>query len=79
MIDNLPVYPAYRGSELPWVGAIPAHWEEERGKCYFREVDDPDCPAYRCQVCWGIMRLVWQVTSLLGGGETQVTSRISLI
>ncbi len=40
MIDNLPAYPAYRDARLQWLGKIPSHWEEERGKCYFREVDD---------------------------------------
>ena len=33
-------YPEYKGSGLPWLGEIPAHWEEKRAKYFFREVDE---------------------------------------
>ncbi len=38
-MDQRP-YPEYKDSGLPWLGKIPAHWEEKRGKYYFREVDE---------------------------------------
>lgn len=40
MINNLPAYPAYRDSQLPWVGEIPAHWKQLRTKYFLREIDD---------------------------------------
>lgn len=33
-------YPAYRNSKMPWLPAVPEHWNEERTKVFFREVDD---------------------------------------
>jgi len=33
-------YPQYKDSGLPWLGRIPAHWDEKRAKYAFREVDD---------------------------------------
>lgn len=40
MIQSLRPYADYRPSRLPWLGAIPAHWEETRTKYLFREVDE---------------------------------------
>lgn len=40
MVDALKPYPEYKPSRLPWLKQIPAHWDENRAKCYFREVDD---------------------------------------
>ncbi len=33
-------YPAYKAARVRWLGAIPAHWSEKRGKYFFREVDE---------------------------------------
>jgi type I restriction enzyme S subunit len=33
-------YPEYKASGLPWLGEIPAHWQEKRAKYFFREVDE---------------------------------------
>lgn len=40
MADGLPSYPEYKESKLPWLGKIPAHWDEKRAKFYLREVDE---------------------------------------
>ena len=40
MINNLRPYPQYKDSKLPWLGKIPAHWDEQRAKYFFREVDE---------------------------------------
>jgi type I restriction enzyme S subunit len=40
MTRDLRPHPEYKDSGLPWLGKIPAHWEEKRGKYYFREVDE---------------------------------------
>jgi len=36
---GLSPYPEYRRSRLSWLANIPQHWEENRAKCYYREVD----------------------------------------
>lgn len=33
-------YPAYRPARVHWLGEIPAHWSERRGKYFFREIDE---------------------------------------
>ena len=33
-------YPAYRLVKMPWLPAVPAHWDEQRAKVFFREVDE---------------------------------------
>jgi type I restriction enzyme S subunit len=40
MSSGLQPYPEYKDSGLPWLGQVPAHWEEKRGKYFFREVDE---------------------------------------
>ena len=40
MSGGLREYPAYRDSGLPWLDAIPAHWEVRRAKYYLREADE---------------------------------------
>ena len=40
MTGALKPYPAYKDSGLPWLGQIPAHWEEKRAKYFFREIDE---------------------------------------
>jgi type I restriction enzyme S subunit len=40
MTADLRPYPEYQDSGLPWLGQVPAHWEEKRAKYYFREVDE---------------------------------------
>lgn len=33
-------YPAYGQAKMPWLPAVPEHWDEQRAKVYFREVDE---------------------------------------
>lgn len=33
-------YPAYKAARVHWLGEIPAHWQEKRGKYFFREIDE---------------------------------------
>ena len=40
MIAGLRAYAEYKDSGLPWLGRVPAHWEEKRGKYFFCEVDE---------------------------------------
>ncbi|MGA2260771.1 MAG: restriction endonuclease subunit S [Acidobacteriota bacterium] len=40
MIAGLKPYPAMKDSGVPWLGQIPAHWAEKRGKYFFKEVDE---------------------------------------
>jgi len=40
MNTALQPYPSYKPSGLPWLGRIPTHWGEKRGKYFFREVDE---------------------------------------
>lgn len=39
-MDGPQPYSEYKDSRLLWLGRIPAHWEEKRGKYYFREVEE---------------------------------------
>lgn len=40
MIDGLKPYPNYKDSGVPWLGEVPEHWEVQRLKYLFREVDE---------------------------------------
>lgn len=40
MTAALPPYPANRSARVRWLGSIPDHWDEKRGKFFFREVDE---------------------------------------
>jgi type I restriction enzyme S subunit len=40
MNDSLRPYPEYKASALKWLGKIPMHWTEKRGKYFLREVDE---------------------------------------
>lgn len=40
MTNQLIPYPDYKDSGLPWLGRVPAHWDEKRSKYFFREVDE---------------------------------------
>lgn len=40
-MQSLNPYPAYRDSDVPWLGYVPAHWERERGKWLFRRMARP--------------------------------------
>ncbi len=40
MIANLQPYPEYKKSGLECLGSLPAHWNQLRAKCLFREVDE---------------------------------------
>lgn len=37
---KLKPYPEYKASGVPWLGEIPAHWDEKRAKYFFKEVDE---------------------------------------
>jgi len=41
MISGLKPYPAYKDSGLEWLGEIPAHWSQERGRNVFRRMNRP--------------------------------------
>src|SRR5574340_144162 len=38
-MHRLPRHSAYKDSGLPWVGAIPSHWQTRRNRFLFSEVD----------------------------------------
>ena len=40
MIAGLKPYPAMKDSGVPWLGAVPEHWDLRRAKYFFRESDD---------------------------------------
>jgi type I restriction enzyme S subunit len=33
-------YPSYKPARVHWLSDIPAHWQEKRGKYFFREIDE---------------------------------------
>lgn len=37
---QLAQYPDYKESSVSWIGRIPSHWQENRAKYYFQEVDE---------------------------------------
>ena len=37
---GLPTYPAYKPARVHWLGQIPSHWQEKRGKYFFCEIDE---------------------------------------
>ncbi len=41
MIAGLKPYPAMRASGVPWLGDVPEHWETERAKWLFRQMNRP--------------------------------------
>ncbi len=41
MIHDLKPYSAYKDSGVPWLGAIPSHWEMQRAKWLFHKMDRP--------------------------------------
>jgi type I restriction enzyme S subunit len=38
--EKLGRYPAYKSARVHWLDEIPAHWQEKRGKYFFREIDE---------------------------------------
>ena len=40
MIAGFKPYPVMKDSGVPWLGRVPAHWEERRAKYFFKEVDE---------------------------------------
>ncbi len=38
---NLPPYPNYKASGVPWLGDVPSHWEMRRGKWLFEKQSRP--------------------------------------
>jgi type I restriction enzyme S subunit len=40
IVDTLQRYPEYKACGLPWLGRVPAHWNEQRAKYFLREVDE---------------------------------------
>jgi type I restriction enzyme S subunit len=41
MISDLKSYPEYKESGLPWLGAVPGHWSQERAKWLFTKMERP--------------------------------------
>lgn len=41
MIDELPKYPTYKASGVPWTDEVPTHWSMLRGKTLFAECRTP--------------------------------------
>ena len=39
-MQNLKPYPSYKPARVHWLGDIPEHWVEKRGKYFFREIDE---------------------------------------
>lgn len=39
-MDAVTAYPAYRQAKMPWLPSVPEHWDEQRAKVFFREVDE---------------------------------------
>ena len=59
MIADLKPYPEYRDSGLPWLGAVPAHWDQRRMKVLFRErvqKNFPDEPLLAATQSKGVVR-----------------------
>jgi type I restriction enzyme S subunit len=44
MIRDLPPYPAYKDSGVPWLGKVPEHWKVLPGRTVFREINDRGHP-----------------------------------
>ena len=59
MIADLKPFPAMKPSGLPWLGAVPEHWEMRRGKWLFRKMDRPIQDADEVVTCFrdGIVTL----------------------
>jgi type I restriction enzyme S subunit len=38
--EGAPAYPSYRAARMRWLPPVPEHWNEQRAKTYFREVDE---------------------------------------
>lgn len=59
MIDGLKPYPRMKESGMPWVGAIPEHWELRRMKVVLRERSEkgfPDEPLLAATQSKGVIR-----------------------
>ena len=52
MIADLRPYSAMKDSGVPWLGAVPQHWEVERGKWMFRRMDRPIRDADEVVTCF---------------------------
>jgi type I restriction enzyme S subunit len=39
-MDTTNAYPAYRAARMRWLPPVPEHWNEQRAKTFFREVDE---------------------------------------
>ena len=66
MIADLKPYPAMKDPGLPWLGAVPEHWEIRRFKYLLRE---PECP-----IRSGAEQLL-QVSQYTGVTERKRTNR----
>jgi type I restriction enzyme, S subunit len=44
MIRELKPYPAYKDSDVKWLGDVPEHWEVRPSRVLFKEVKDQDYP-----------------------------------
>lgn len=71
-------YPAYRPTDLPWLGQIPAHWEVKRLKFIF-QVANGATPSSSVPAYWG-GNIVWVTPDDLGKleGDTLTQSGRSI-
>ena len=44
MIYPFEPYPAYKSSDVSWLGDVPAHWEIRPNRAFFSEVNERNCP-----------------------------------
>ncbi len=59
MTADLPPYPAYKDSGVPWLGAVPAHWNALPMRAIFTEVielDHPDEQMLSVTITEGVIR-----------------------
>jgi type I restriction enzyme S subunit len=72
MIDGLRAYPEMKSTSLPWLGAVPAHWEVRRNGRLFgarRETGFPDLPILEVSIRSGV-----RVRSFASGARKQEMS-----
>ena len=44
MTSDIKPYPAYKPSDVEWLGDVPAHWEVLPNRAIFVEVNEQNCP-----------------------------------
>ena len=44
MLNTRKPYPAYKHTNVEWLGEVPEHWEVVPNRAIFNEIKDHDCP-----------------------------------